>query len=173
MTVNITAKKIVIGQKFTDKANEKLKKLDRFFDEATATVKLNSLKDLITVELTLQHKSMVFRAENTDRDRDVALDNCIDTIIRKIRKNKTKLEKRIHCAVPSDYGVDFDDEDDESEHIIARTKKIAVKPMSVEEAILQMEMLGHTFFMFRDQEIDDICVVYRRNDGKYALIEPA
>lgn len=172
MTINITTKKLVVTDDYTKRVEKKLKKLDRFFDDAIATVKLSQAKELITVELTLHHKSLMFRAESTNKDRDIALDECVDNIIRKIRKNKTKLEKRIHCATPENFEYDFDEEM-ELNHEVVKNKKISVKPMLVEEAILQMEMLGHQFFMFRDAEINEICVVYRRNDGKYALLEPS
>ncbi len=114
---------------------------------------------------------MIFRAQERADELNEALDKCVDTLIRKIRKNKTKLAKRIHDG-------DFDSlnaeeaVEEEREYDLVRTKSISVKPESIEEAILQMNMLGHEFYMFRNSETNAINVVYRRTDGGYGLIEP-
>lgn len=152
---------------------EKLSKLDRFFwTEPEATVTLSRKHDVSTLEITINASGTLFRSEvQSDNFRD-ALDESIDIIERQIRKNKTRLEKRIR-ADAFEYPVvqEFDETEDQPEFII-RTKEFEFNPMSPEEAIMQMNLLGHNFFVFNDQEGDDTCVVYKRKDGAYGLIVP-
>jgi putative sigma-54 modulation protein len=171
MNTTFLSKKINIADSFKQKANEKFKKLDRFFDDASATVKISPIKERIIVEVTVKYNNMLFRAEKTESDKTEALDGCIDTIIRQIRKNKTKLKKTLHESAP-DMFEGFSDVIEEEEHEVVKYKKFVVRPMDVEEAILQMQMLGHEFFMFRNVQTNDISVVYVRKDGKYAVLEP-
>lgn len=95
-----------------------------------------------------------------------ALDDAVDTIIRQIRKNKTRLEKKLTQGL-----VDFQTEEEEDQFDVVKYKKFNLKPMDVTEAILQMNLLGHTFFMYRDAQTNDVNVVYRRKDGNYAVLE--
>ena len=95
-----------------------------------------------------------------------ALDDAVDTIIRQIRKNKTRLEKKLTQGL-----VDFQTEEEEEQFDVVKYKKFNLKPMDVTEAILQMNLLGHTFFMYRDAQTNDVNVVYRRKDGNYAVLE--
>ncbi len=171
MTTNFIAKKITLTDTFKQQTQAKLEKLDRFLGDGEATVKLVPVKNDITIELTVKCSNMIFRAEDTGADKSAVLDGCIDNIIRKIRKNKTKLEKRIHTdpALFADFAED--DSEPETEIQIVKKKTFSVKPMLVEEAILQMEMLGHSFFVFKDAESGNVDVVYKRSDGKYAVIE--
>lgn len=169
MTTTYIAKKITLNDSFKEQSEKKLVKLDRFLQGSTATVKLTPLKDDITIELTVKCNNIIFRAESTGLDKFDVLDDCIDTIIRKIRKNKTKLEKRMHSSIPD--GDDGNVDVFESEPLVVKTKSFSVKPMDIEEAILQMEMLGHSFFVYRDADTNDVNVVYKRADGKYAVIE--
>ena len=113
---------------------------------------------------------MIFRAQERSDDLEDALDMCVDSLVRQIRKNKTRIEKKLRDVSFDDVFAsdDFDEEDFD----VVRTKTVALKPESVEEAILQMELLGHMFYMFRNAETDDTCVVYKRNDGGYGVIEP-
>lgn len=167
MTINITAKKITVNEDFTAKAEKKLSKLDKFFEDASATVNLLPVQNDITVELTVKSSDMIFRSVKTGKDKLVLLDECIDTIIRKIRRNKTKLRKQLHSALP-----EFDDyEEEDSEHVVVKRKTFDFKPMTSDEAILQMEMLGHNFFVYRDGDTNDVCVVYKRSNGGYGVIE--
>jgi putative sigma-54 modulation protein len=99
-----------------------------------------------------------------------ALDNCVDSLIRQIRKNKTRLDKKLHAAALDDF---FNDEiEEESEFDVIREKTVFLKPQSVEEAILQMNLLGHQFYMFLNADTDQINVVYKRNATGYGLISP-
>ena len=174
MKLNIMAKKIQIGPSFSEYAEKKLnQKLDKFFeDEAEAKITLNEQRGQIVCELTVRAGSMIYRAEQSAVDKNDALDSAIDKIIRKIRRNKTKLGKRIkESALASDAFTDTVEE--QTEYNLIRRKAFRVQPMSIEEAILQMNMLGHSFFVFQNAENGTINIVYRRMDDDYALLEPS
>ena len=172
MKLNIMAKKIQIGPSFTDYAEKKLnQKLDKFFeDEAEAKITLAEQRGLIVLELTVKAGSMIYRAEQSATDKNDALDNAIDKIIRKIRRNKTRLGKRIREAALAENFTDSVEE--QTEYNVIRRKAFRLHPMTVEEAILQMNMLGHSFFLFMNGETGATSVVYRREDGDYAVLEP-
>lgn len=173
MTMQITAKKMQISQSFTDYANERLSgKLDKFFtDEAKAKITLSPIKDKVNLELTVTYNGMIFRAEQSADEKNDALDACIDKIIRQIRKNKTRLAKQLRDETFTDK---FDDiADEQVDYTVIRRKSFELRPMSVEEAILQMNMLGHTFFMFKNAETGAVNVVYKRADENYAVLEPS
>ena len=173
MTMQITAKKMQISQSFTDYANERLSgKLDKFFtDEAKAKITLSTVKDKVNLELTVTYNGMMFRAEQSADEKNDALDACIDKIIRQIRKNKTRLAKQLRDETFTDK---FDDiADEQVDYTVIRRKSFELRPMSVEEAILQMNMLGHTFFMFKNAETGAVNVVYKRADENYAVLEPS
>ena len=174
MKLNIMAKKIQIGPSFSDYAEKKLnQKLEKFFeDEAEAKITLAEQKGQIVTELTVRAGSMIYRAEQSAVDKNDALDLAIDKIIRKIRKNKTKLGKRIkESALSPDAFADTVEE--QTEYKVARKKTFQLRPMTAEEAILQMNMLGHSFFLFLDADEGTINVVYRREDGDYAVLVAA
>lgn len=171
MKLQITAKKMTIPQSFTEYAEKKVSsKLDRFFgDGAEAKIVMSTLRDNITLELTARYDNMIFRAEQSAIDKNDALDACVDKIIRQIRKNKTKIEKRLRDNAFTD-GIPAEQE--EKEFDVVRHKAFELRPMNVDEAILQMNMVGHTFFMFKNGETGDVNVVYKRDDGNYAVLEP-
>ena len=174
MKLNIMAKKIQIGPSFTEYAEKKLnQKLDKFFeDEAEAKITLNEQRGQIVAELTVRAGSMIYRAEQSAIDKNDALDAAIEKIIRKIRRNKTKLGKRIKEGALN--GEAFADAvEEQTEYNVIRRKQFRLHPMAVEEAILQMNMLGHSFFLFMNAENGAVNVVYRREDGDYAVLEPA
>ena len=114
----------------------------------------------------IKNNNYIFRAEKSAVDKLDALDDAVDTIIRQIRKNKTRLEKKLTQGL-----VDFQTEEEEDQFDVVKYKKFNLKPMDVTEAILQMNLLGHTFFMYRDAQTNDVNVVYRRKDGNYAVLE--
>ena len=171
MKVTVNAKKMQISQSFTEHAQKRLDaKLDKFFgDEAEAKIMLSEQKGQITCELTVRYNQMIFRAEQTAVDKNDALDAAIDKIIRQIRKNKTRLEKRLKDSA---FKQEFQDTVEEADIQVIRSKKFKLRPMAVEEAVLQMNMLGHSFFMFKNAATGAINVVYRRDDGGYAVLEP-
>ena len=153
----------------------KLGKLDKYFPddmEPEATVTLRRKRGVSTLEVTINADGTLFRSEVDSDDFRSAMDKTIDNIERQIRKNKTRLAKNLRTeAVLPELPEEFEPHE-ESEFDIVRTKRFTVKPMSAEEAILQMNLLGHSFFVFRNTDsADAICVVYRRNNGGYGIIE--
>lgn len=171
MNITIIGRKCTPRDSFKERVEKKLSKLDKFFsDNATAKVTATVEKSSQTVEITVNNDSMIFRAQAKAENMNDALDTCVDLLVRQIRKNKTKLEKRLRSGAFDSFGAD--DIVEETDFEVVRTKTIPVKPLSVDEAILQMNMLGHEFFMFRNSDNDIISVVYRRADGGYGLLEP-
>ena len=174
MKIIITGKNIEITDALRDRITKKIGKLDKFFDrdtEAHVTLSVQKMRQI--VEVTIPFNGIVLRAEEYNDDMYTSIDKTIDVLERQIRKNKTRLERKIYN---NDFRIDshtFDDEViEEQEFNIVRSKKFAVKPMDVEEAILQMNLLGHAFFMFYNADTRQVNVVYKRKDGNYGLIEP-
>ena len=171
-------KKTFIEKRFTLTPNiasaieKKLERLDKFFnDETEMTVTLSTEGNFEKIELTIFENGMFYRSEEADDKMLCALDRAIDIIERQLRKNKTKLRKRIKQDIQIQNA--FDDIDYEEEEItISKIKHFPIKPMSAEEAVLQMNMLGHEFFVFEDMETDATCVVYKRHGNTYGLIVP-
>lgn len=171
MNVQILAKKMGVSKDFNEYAEKKLAKLDKFFgSEANARIVLKEIKDEVKVELTVTYNSLLFRAEDSAPDKRDALDTDVDKIIRQIRKNKTKVAKKIKSKSLDEIPVD--ETVGESDIVISRHKKFVMHPMTEEEAVLQMELLGHEFFMFRNAETGEINVVYKRKAGDYAVLVP-
>ena len=172
MKMTITAKKMQIPQNFTEYAEKRLNsKLDKFFgEEADAKITMATHKNLIVIELTVDYNNMKYRAEQSAVDKEDALDAAIDKIIRQIRRNKTRVEKKLKDSAFKD--VAYEDVVPEFDYEVIRHKKFVMHPMDVEEAILQMNLLGHTFFMFLNANTGETNVVYKRADGKYAVLEP-
>lgn len=171
LKITVNGKKMQISQAFTEHAQKRLDaKLDKFFgNEADAKLMLTEQKGKVVLELTVRYDQMLYRAEQTAADKDDALDAAIDKIIRQIRRNKTRLEKRLKDSA---FKQEFEDTVEEADIALIRTKRFHLRPMSTEEAILQMDMLGHNFFLFRNAATGGINVVYRREDEGYALLEP-
>lgn len=170
MKVTITAKKLTINQSFTDYATQKLSaKLDRFFpEEAEAKITLEERRELIILELTVKYNGIIYRAEQSAKDKNDALDVTVDRVIRQIRKQKTKVEKSLRTGAFEGLSP----EAEEKEYEVIREKKFHLRPMSVDEAILQMNLLDHTFFMFKNADTGDVNVVYKRDEGNYAVLVP-
>lgn len=171
MKITTIGRKCTIRDSFKDHAEKKLKKIDRFFgDSAEAKITATVEKNCQIVEITVLNNGMVFRSQERAENMNDALDLCVDSLIRQIRKNKTRLEKKIREASFDDF-VEYDSiEEDEFE--IIRTKSIDLRPETVDEAILKMNLVGHKFYMFLNAENGKVCVVYVRNDGGYGLLEP-
>lgn len=172
MKITIVGRKVNLRNNFKELVEKKLQKFDRIFDEdAEATVTVTVERNRQTVEITVKQRGMLYRAEDTALEMNEALDHVVSALGRQIRRNKTRLEK----AKKMDPGIDladayFDEPDEELD--LVRTKRFFVKVMSPEEAILQMNMLGHEFFLFRDDEGGEVNVVYKRRDGGYGLLIP-
>jgi putative sigma-54 modulation protein len=125
------------------------------------------------LETTIHSQNTIYRVEEITTDMYASIDKAIDVIERQIRKNKTRLSRRIHeNAFKSAEADDVNFIVEESDYHIERTKKFQIKPMTVDEAILQMNLLGHEFFVFYNSESRSVNVVYRRKEGNYGLIEP-
>ncbi len=161
-----------------DYAEKRLSKLDRYFRKDTdATVYFSEKRGVKNVEVTIKHDSMIFRVETNGPDYNTAIDSSVSALVRQIHKNKTRLEKRLRQgAFDPDRLADEEDGASapvpEEELNIIRTKHFALKPMTPEDAVLQMNMLGHRFYVFRDStQGEAIEVVYLRSDGNYGLIE--
>ncbi len=175
MKITIIGRQINVYEDTKDLINKKLAKFDKYFSgEGEATATLSCKHNQKYMEITIFAAGTLFRSEvGADSFRD-ALDECVENIIRQIRKNKTRLEKKLRedaFSFPVPDGEPFEIEAEDDQPII-RTKSFPIKPMSPEEAILQMELLGHQFFVFNDDHTSKTCVVYRRKDGTYGLIIP-
>ena len=172
MKLNVVGRQMNVYEDTKAHIAKKIAKLDKFFpDEGDATVVLSRRHGASRIELTINAGGTIFRAEQDADDFRGAIDRAVEVIERQIRKNKTRLAKRLRENLPADEFFAAEDEDPET---IVRTKEIPLKPMSVEEAILQMNLLGHSFFVFRDDAdpAHRICVVYARRDGNYGLLVP-
>lgn len=171
-----TDKKVTLPEAVHQYAEKKVGKLDRFFKEdATAAITFSVEKDRNKAEVTIRSSGTVFRAAESTSDMYASIDAAVTTMERQIRKNKTRLEKRLRQgayerALP-ELTSNFAPDEQEEEYKIVRNKKFPIKPMGREEAILQMNLVGHSFYAFRDEEADGaFTVVYRRNDGDYGVI---
>lgn len=176
MKINIIGRQLNVYEDTKEMINQRLAKLDKFFsDEGVATVTLSHKHGTATMEVTIKAAGTLFRSEVNGDSFRTALDRSIDNIERQIRKNKTRLQKRLRegafIADESAAYTPADDVQDDGEFII-RTKRFEYTPMSVEEAIMQMDLLGHEFFVFNDADTSETCVVYKRKDGNYGLIAP-
>lgn len=186
MIINVTGRSTTVQDSFKEVLEKKLSRFDKFFEkDARADVTITNEGGRETVEVTIHSDGMVFRSENTSMDRLDSLDSVVDTLFRQISKNKSKLETRMRRSGNDvrDFYEMFDIEEfdldetqinhnDDTPYKIVRSKQFALKPMDSEEAILQMNLLGHSFFMFHNADTNDVNVVYKRNDGNYGLIEP-
>lgn len=172
MKITIVGRKVTLCNNFKELVEKKLSKFDRIFDEdAEATVTATVERNRQTVEITIKQRGMIYRAEETAFEMNEALDHVVAALGKQIRRNKTRLEK----SKKVDPGVDFADayyDEPDEEFNVVRTKRFFVKVMTPEEAILQMNMLDHEFFMFRDDQSGEVNVVYKRKDGNYGLLVP-
>lgn len=176
MEIIIHGDKIKVTDAMKDYIEEKLARLNKYLennDDIRANVIVKVKGHLQTMEITIPLKTFILRSEETQEDFYAAVDKTIDKLERQIRKNKTRLMSR--NSKPSyDFNfdmIDFDKEDEKEESKIVKRKTIEVKPMDEEEAILQMELLGHQFYMYKDADTNKPAVVYKRNDGNYGVIE--
>ncbi|MGN1411571.1 MAG: ribosome hibernation-promoting factor, HPF/YfiA family [Oscillospiraceae bacterium] len=174
MKTTITAKKMQIPQTFDEYAQKKINtKLDKFFgDEADAKVIISEHRNEIIIELTVRYNGILFRAEQRAIDKEDALDACVDKIIRQIRKHKTKVEKRLKDTAVKEIANYPDDVEEQTSYDVVKHKSFVLRAMDVEEAILQMNMLGHNFFVFLNADSGNTNVVYKRDDGNYSVLEP-
>ena len=151
----------------------KISKLDKYFEnpdeiEATVLTKVHGRDQVI--EVTIPTKHFLLRNEQAHEDLYAAIDLIVDKLERQIRKNKEKINKKINKTIIKDFDYDLQDEYEEEETIVKR-KQVELKPIDEEEAIIQMEMLGHSFFVYKDVNTNKVCIIYKRNNGNYGIIE--
>ena len=175
MKVNIFTRKVSIEDEKKSMIIKKVSKLGKFFDDsAEANVVISEQRDRKIVEITINSGETIYRAENRDDEVYNAVDENIAAIERQIRKNKTRLARRLRTGLditaPDTFFVDASDTDD-SEIRIVRTKTHHIKPMSPEEAVLQMNLIGHEFYVFLNSETDQTAIVYKRKQGDYGMID--
>ena len=158
MRIVYTARKVNLRDNFKERVEKKLQKFKKLFsEEAVVNVVVTLEKNRQTVEMTIRDKAMVYRAESTMPEMNDALDRVMDIMTRQIRKNKTRLEKRIKTGSLNDIIADIPEGEIEAEdeYKVVRTKQVIVKPLTIEEAILEMNMVNHDFFMFLNAETND------------------
>lgn len=176
MKITITGRKVNLRDNFKERVDKKLAKFSKMFDEnAEAKVTVTVEHNRQTVEVTIINSGMIYRVENTAEEMNDALDQVVYLLGRQVRKHKTRLAKRLRDGVIDEYiseSPEIDDVQEETEYEVVKTKSLPIKPLTVDEAILQMNMIGHKFFMFENANTGIINVVYVRNDGKYGLLVP-
>jgi len=175
MNISIIARQVNVYDDIKELVAKKLSKFDRYFPQgADAAVTFRRIRDNECMEITISVGGTLFRAEESTPDFRTSLTRCVDTIERQIRKNKTRLEKRMKTSfAAAEAAIAQDGVPVEEEGVFdIRTKTFPLKPMTPEEAILQMNLLGHNFYAFTDADLGDTCIVYKRNAGAYGLIVP-
>ena len=172
MKITVIGRKCTPRDSFKERAEKRLKKVEKFFgDDAEAKITATGEKNEQIVEVTIVHDGIFFRSQERAANMNDALDRCADSIVRQIRKNKTKVEKKLKKGAFETFEAveSFEPEDS---YDVVRSKNINLKPQSVDEAILQMNLLDHQFYVFLDSSTDKVSVVYARKDGGYGLIIP-
>ena len=174
MKYNIRGDKMVVTEAIRDYTEEKLGKLEKYFkdDDITANVLTRVRGNSQIVEVTIPTNKFVLRSEEENEDLYAAIDLVSDKLERQIRKNKTRLNRNVkENAREFNFDYVLEDTEEESKEKIVKRKNIEMKPMDEEEAILEMELLGHAFFVYKDMDTNNVCVLYKRKDGDYGLIE--
>jgi len=170
----IHGKKLEVTEPIRNYIELKIGRLDKYFENpqditATVVVRIRGIDQV--VEVTIPIHKITLRAEENHNDLYAAIDTVSDKLERQIRKNKTRMNRRHAKGEHSGLDLSFDDSRDEEEDLIVKRKAVETKPMCEEEAILQMNMLGHDFFVFKNVATDEIDVLYKRKDGQYGIIE--
>ena len=174
MKITLRGKNIEITEAIEEKVSEKLSKLDKYFivsENVEAKVLVRTYPYGQKIEVTIPTEYVLLRAEVVDQDLYNAIDLVIDKLEGQIRKYKTRLNRKSKDNKLAFNLASIEPLEEEEEDVLVKTKTITPKPMDMEDAIMQMELIGHSFFVYRDTETDAISIVYRRNDGNYGLIE--
>ena len=174
MKFNVHGKKVEVTEPIRNYIEEKIGRLDKYFENpteitATVVVRIRGIEQI--VEVTIPVQKIILRAEESHNDLYAAIDIVSDKLERQIRKNKTRMNRRTSKGEDLGFDLSFEDIKEEEDSTIVRRKQIEIKPMSEEEAILQMNLLGHEFFVFRNVESGDVDILYKRKDGNYGIIE--
>ena len=171
MEVLIRGNKIDITDSMKEYVIEKLAKLDKYYvDDLKANVLVKVRNYTQKVEVTIPLKTLILRAEEEANDFYSAVDLVVNKLERQIRKNKTKLKKKEKNGT-REFNIDEIIDIPEDDNYDIKRKKIEIKPMNLDEAILQMELLGHNFYMYKDSDLNNIVLVYKRKNGGYGVIE--
>ncbi|OPH54540.1 ribosomal subunit interface protein [Paenibacillus ferrarius] len=181
MMISIRGEHLEVTEALRDYVDKKLTRLERYFEAPLTSdvqVKLSVIKGLQSIEVSIPLTGVLLRAEERNADMYASIDLVVDKLERQIRKHKTRTNRKIRqeggkrdLFKVETSAVTYVEEEEDFE--LVRNKRFDLKPMDVEEAILQMNMVGHNFFVFSNMDTDTVNVVYKRNDGKYGLIEPA
>ena len=172
MNINVRGKNVQVTPALKDHVEKRIGKLGRFFDtEQEAQVTLTVEKDRHKIEVTMPLNGYLLRGEEETGDMYASIDSVVDKLEKQVEKYKTRVSRKIR-DVGNIKEMPPLTEAIEEEPQLVRTKKFAFKPMPVEEAILQMNLVGHSFFVFSNAETEEVNVVYKRKDGNYGLIEP-
>ncbi len=174
MKVIVTGRNLVITEAIREQVEKKLSKFDKMFrNDVEAHATFSTQKNNHIVEVTIPIKNgAFFRAEGVTEDMYQSIDEAVDKISRQMNKHKTKIEKRFYANDSIRFEEIPETNETFPEQAIVKTKRFGIKPMMPEEAVLQMELLGHDFFVFLNGDTEEINVVYRRKDGDFGLIEP-
>ena len=177
MKITMSGKGFEVTDSLRERIEKKLSKLERYFrGDVEANIRISQEKgNRNIVEITINVGSLVLRAEETSADMYASIDGAVDKLNRQIRRHRTKVDKKLRdtgFAAPESVAEEEEPEEEPAQYDLVRVKKFQVKAMAVEDAIAQMDLLDHDFFLFRDEKTDGICVVYRRNDGAYGLLQP-
>lgn len=175
MNIILSVRNIEVTEALKNAVEDKLSKYEKYFKsdiDVHATMGVQKNRQIFEVTIPLKN-DVIIRVEESSEDMYSSIDLAVDKLARQIQKHKTKLEKRFrtHETIRFEQ-IPLTANMVEADHSVVKTKKFPIKPMDAEEAILQMEMLGHNFFVFKNSENDEVNVVYLRKDGKYGLIEP-
>lgn len=183
MNFTIRGENIQLTEALKDYVEKKIGKLERYFEapstsEVNITLSVNKSHQQ-SIEVTIPLQGVLLRAEEKSEDMYASIDLVADKLERQIRKHKTKVNRKfrqdgsMRALFKENFDTGVAQHEDEDELELVRTKRFSLKPMDVEEAILQMNMVGHNFFVFANMDSEKVNVVYKRSDGKYGLIEPS
>lgn len=180
MKYNVRGENIEVTEALREYVEKKVGRIEKYFDTpptSDVNVTMKVVKDEHSVEVTVQLPGVVLRAEEQEEDMYAAIDLVVEKLERQIRKYKTKVNRKFRQegslrTLFKEDKIGRVEEDEEEDFPVVRTKRFNIKPMDTEEAILQMDMLGHSFFVFSNADTDEMNVVYKRKDGRYGLIEP-
>lgn len=173
MKITVNGKNIEVTNGLRSAVEKKLSKLDKYFTpdiEAHATLSVQRNRQII--EVTIPFNGVILRGEESNDDMYASIDLVVDKLERQIRKQKTKLQRRTHSEALKFQVIPDEKPDGKTEPKVVKTKRFSVKPMSDDEAVLQMELLGHSFFVYENDENGEVNVLYKRRDGNYGIIEP-
>lgn len=171
MDLKLTGKNITLTDDLKERAEKKLSKLDKYFaDEVEARVVFSHIKNLKKVEVTIFLKGSTLRAEETTEDMYTSIDKVVDQLARQVRKYKTRLKKKSQHKETIRF-ENFEETEEEPKEKIVKRKKFLLRPMDEDEAVLQMELLNHDFYVYIDEKNGTPSVIYRRTDGDYGIIE--